>query len=86
MTEERMRSIMEIVKRASKLNLLMFDTISLFMDLEVADDLFNLRLEDLIKSDDFNFSHDIVGIQNNINRQTKQIENCFVPRFASKGE
>lgn len=33
-------------------------------------------------ADDFNFAHDIYGIQNNLNRKTKQFSNFFVPRFA----
>jgi hypothetical protein len=62
----------------------MFDRFSLIMDLECADNEFNLRLNDFLNADDFNFTHDIVGIQNNINRQIMKFENCFVPRFAGK--
>ncbi len=42
----------------------------------------NLDLNGLLKADEMNFRHDIVGIHNNLNRQTKKLENCFVPRFA----
>ena len=44
---------------------------------------FDLRLNDLLNADDSNFAHDICGIQKNINRETREIENFFVPRFAS---
>lgn len=73
--------ILEIVSRAEKLNLLMFDRLSLIMDLEGAYRQFNLRLEDILKADDLNFSHDIIGIQENIDRQTGNF-NSFTPRFA----
>lgn len=75
--------ILDIVERASKKGYLMFDSLSLSMDLEFTHKQFNLRLQELLKADDFNFAHDIIGIQNNLNRQTKQMENYFVPRYAS---
>lgn len=31
-------------------------------------------------ADDFTIAHDVGGIQRHINRQTGQIENCFLPR------
>ena len=54
------------------------------MDLEVANDIFNLQLESLLNANKSNFCHDIVGIQRHIDRQTKTILDCFVPRFSSK--
>jgi len=75
--------ILDIVERASKKGYLMFDGLSLSMDLEFTHNLFNLRLQELLQADDFNFAHDIIGIQNNLNRQKRQMENCFVPRYAS---
>ena len=41
-----------------------------------------LRLKELLEADDMNFIHDIVGIRKNLNRDTKKLENCFVPRYA----
>ncbi len=41
-----------------------------------------LRLRDLLAADDLNFAHDVFGIRRHINRETGQLENCFVPRFA----
>jgi hypothetical protein len=41
-----------------------------------------LRLEDMAKADDFNFAHDVLGIRRHLNRETGQLEDCFVPRFA----
>ena len=83
MTEKELDLIIEIAKRAENNNLLAYDRLSLIMDLEVAHEQFNLKLEKLLDADNFNFAHDIMGIQININRQTKEIENCFVPRFSN---
>jgi len=39
-----------------------------------------LDLQKLLKFDDFNFAHDIAGIRSHINRQTGELQDCFVPR------
>lgn len=83
MTKDEMLIIVEIAKRAEDKGLLMFDRMSLIMDIQNAHEQFNLRLNEWLKADDFDFSHDIVGIQQNINRETKKVENCFLPRYAS---
>lgn len=44
----------------------------------------DLDLKGLVNADEMNFCHDIVGIHNNLNRNTKKLENCFVPRFTKK--
>ena len=41
-----------------------------------------LNFRSLINFDDFNFFHDLVGIQNNINRKTGKLDNHFLPRCA----
>jgi hypothetical protein len=41
-----------------------------------------LRLQKLLVANDFDFSHDVFGIRRHLNRQTGQLEGCFVPRFA----
>jgi hypothetical protein len=43
-----------------------------------------LRLDDWLAADDFNFLHDLVGIERHLNRQTFQIERGFLPRFARR--
>lgn len=83
MDKENFELIVEIAKRAERKNLLMFDRMSLIMDLEQATEQFNLKLKELLNADDFNFAHDICGIQNNFNRETLKMENCFLPRYAS---
>ena len=84
MKKENFKLIVKIAEKADNMGLLIFDRLSLIMDLECANREFNLRLEEFLDADNFNFAHDISGIQNNINRQTKQFENCFLPRFSSK--
>ena len=42
----------------------------------------SLRLDDMMKADDFNLMHDIYGINKNLNHETFKLENCFLPRFA----
>ncbi|MCY8513814.1 MULTISPECIES: hypothetical protein [Bacillus subtilis group] len=81
--KETFLKIVDIAKRAEEKNLLMFDRMSLIMDLECVNEEFNLRLEDLLNADDFNFAHDIIGIQNNLNREERKMGNLFVPRFAT---
>lgn len=73
-----------IAKRADEMGLLMFDRMSLIMDLEVATEEFNLRLDEFLKADNFNFSHDVVGIQQHVDRENRKMVNIFVPRFAGQ--
>ena len=41
-----------------------------------------LDLERLSQADDFNVAHDVFGIYRHINRETGDLEGCFMPRFA----
>lgn len=62
------------------------ERISLLMDIESADQKFNIRLDDWLKADKFNFAHDILGIIDNINRTESPTNDFgfFVPRFADE--
>lgn len=84
-TKEKMMMYVEIAKRAEKMGLYHGERHTLLMDLESADLMFNLRLEDLLNADDLNFSHDVVGIVNNVNRSTFPAKDfgLFVPRYAN---
>jgi len=44
-----------------------------------------LKLKELLESKDFDFVHDISGIQANLNRKTGKLENCFDPRYSLNG-
>ena len=69
----------KIVTRASSKVSNQFE---LMMDLCAVHNEVSLRLDELLHADDFNFFHDVMGIRNNINRETGELENCFMPRFA----
>lgn len=41
-----------------------------------------LRLAELLEADRFNFTHDVFGIRGHLNRETGELKDCFVPRYA----
>lgn len=43
-----------------------------------------LDLKGLLESKDMDLFHDICGINGNLNRETGELENCFLPRYALK--
>lgn len=83
--KERYLKYVEIAKRAENSGLYKGERLSLLMDIESADNKFNLRLDDWLTADDFNFAHDLVGIVNNIDRTNFPATDFgyFLPRFAS---
>lgn len=83
--EERAKIYVKICERAEKLEIQQNNKMGALMDIESADLMFNLRLNEWLHADDFNFTHDFCGIQNNINRTSFPASNfgLFVPRFSS---
>ena len=83
-TKERFMMYVEIAKRAEEMGIYNGERMTLLMDLESADNAFNLRLEDLLNADNGNFAHDVVGIVNNVNRSEFPAKDfgLFVPRYA----
>jgi len=73
--------INKIVNRAITSGFAWDDKISLQMDITAAHIASKLKLKELFDADDFNFGHDIHGIQKNINRDSGEMENFFLPRF-----
>lgn len=43
-----------------------------------------LDLFRLLCADDGNFSHDVFGIRKHMNRETGELQDCFLPRFAKR--
>ena len=82
MKDKDFEIIEDIVDRAEKNGLLKFNRISLLMDLDCVNNNIGLRLKNFLNADDFNFAHDIYGIQTNLNRETEELENFLLPRFA----
>ena len=61
------------------------DLISTQMDIEAANGVNGnaaLDLYRLLEFDDFNFAHDMSGIERLMNRETGKLEGCFRPRCA----
>lgn len=88
MDDERKRKNLMYAARAEKEGIYSGDRISLLMDIESADRRFNLRLDDWLNADRFNFAHDLWGITDNIvrNRFPSTEFGLFVPRFAGRQE
>lgn len=54
--------------------------VDIMMDIECCHETMPLDLGKLLAADDFNFAHDVFGIARHLNRQTRKMEDCFVPR------
>ncbi len=86
-TSEEKDIIAKIAKRAINMmtkNKAHYDLLSMNMDL-CATHLngTSIDFKKLEGFDDFNFAHDIYGIVTNLNRETGELENCFLPRSAN---
>jgi len=83
-TMEERDIIAKIAERAERVLLREYkDRFTTMMDLEVVHSNSPLRLADFLAADDFNFIHDIVGIRRHLNRETGNLEDCFLPRFTA---
>lgn len=75
-----------IMGRATVMGLMKEDEkIDRMMDIESADIKFNMRLDDWLKADNFNFAHDFLGIRDSIERNNgfpAKDFGFFVPGFA----
>lgn len=85
MNKERYPMYVKICERAEKEGISKGDRIGALMDIESADEKFNLRLDEWLSADKFNFAHDFCGIQNTIVRSSFPATDfgLFVPRFAA---
>ena len=84
--KDEIRTISKIAQRAVVLAEqygVEYKQIDAMMDLEAAHDEHPLRLGELLVADDGNFCHDVFGIRRHLNRETKKMEDCFLPRFAA---
>lgn len=84
MEKERYLKYVKICERAERMKIDTGDRMGALMDIESADKKFNMRLDDWLQADDFNFAHDYCGIQNNIKRGEFPATDFgfFLPRFA----
>lgn len=86
--KKRNRKYGAICARAKAMGIVQGDAIGAIMDIDSADQRFNLRLDEFLEADDFNFAHDFIGIQENIVRGRFPATDFgyFVPRFAGRSE
>lgn len=79
--------VLAIVKRAAKdyqrtMGKRLPDPLSLQMDLIACHaNGCPLDFQRILDADDFNFAHDVFGISRHINRETGELQNCFLPRM-----
>lgn len=52
------------------------------MDISAVHATCPLRLTALLEANQFDFAHDMYGIRRHLNRQTGELGNFFLPRFA----
>lgn len=83
-SKEEFETIVKICERAEALDISAGERITLIMDLENAHKTVGLNLEGLLAADNLNFAHDVIGIQNHMNRSTGELEDFFVPRYAKQ--
>lgn len=85
-SKKRRSKYADIMIRATTMGLMIpEESVYRMMDIESADLVFNLRLNDWLAADDFNFAYDFIGIKHNIERDQGFPAvnfNKFVPRFA----
>lgn len=81
-TRDEVVAINKIAKMAVYLDPTL-DLLSVQMDLEACHTHgCPLDLERLGNADQTNLMHDVAGIRRHLNRETGQLENCFLPRYA----
>ena len=54
------------------------------MDVSACHIVCPLKLEELLVAGDGDFAHDVAGIKRHINRESGELGDCFVPRFAER--
>lgn len=79
---ELILTMFEIAKRADDMDILAIDRLTLKMDLENVNKKIKMNFKELLKSDDTDFIHDIYNIQLFMDRETGELINDFLPRFA----
>ena len=81
-TREEVDAIVKIAERAGANGA---KRMPFVMDMEAAhSNGCPLDFQKLLSFPDFDFWHDVYGIQACINRETGELENCFLPRCARK--
>ena len=89
MDKERFLKFVKICERAEEkfgktvINNRYGERFNRMMDLQSADEIFNLRIDEFLVANDEDFYHDVFGIWTESNRETYPCTfGLFVPRFA----
>ena len=81
-TPQDTKTIHDITRRAAKL--LGVDPVAVAMDVSACHlNGCPLRLPELLAADNGNFAHDIGGIARHLDRETGELQDDFLPRFAA---
>ena len=80
--KEESKLIMAIVERAWKSNMLYKEKIDMIMDISKVHENNPMKLQEWLEADDWNFTHDIVGIATFLDRETGKLMDCFLPRYS----
>jgi len=84
-TKKEMQLIVKIAQRAFSMDMGYEDFQALNMDIAACHLNGNpLKLEELLNADDFNFAHDVNGINRHMNRETGKLTNSFSPRYSKR--
>lgn len=83
---EREQKYVLIAQRAIDEKIYDGNKLKLLMDIESADVIFHLRLDEWLDANELDFAHDLLGIVNNIRRGRFPAVNfgSFVPRFSNQ--
>lgn len=57
------------------------DIFSRIMDLDSVHQSIGLDLDAMLAGNDIDLFHDVNGIQRHLNRETRELEDCFLPRY-----
>jgi len=90
LTPKERKTVQAIVKRwlamQKRWGIALSDAMSVEMDLYATHGDCGLKFAALLAADDFNFGHDLSGIQAHMNRRTGKLDNHFLPRFSGGGQ
>lgn len=78
--------VVDRILRDVRMNALRRPTFDWHMDVLAVHATVGLDLQGLLDADDFNFRHDILGIYTELDRSTGKLGDCFLPRFALRGQ
>lgn len=83
LTKENAEIAAKIARRAVEINP-EIDQLTIQMDISAASIQNDFDFERLLEFDEFNFMHDVIGINKHLNRDTGEITQGFLPRCGKR--